>query len=213
MTFSPRFVLSRLLNTFNHAFFEVYAQMVGARSQGPLADRKLDSHLPVMLNLRVSLIQVIVENELPFVLGQQFQTLRQTFRSVASDSFLRNAYRQHVSRDFLSPAGFENEITGHAVKVPRRIANVLRLDLRQSFDDAIDSFIRIVFRITQTFGDEDADQPGPNYFIPLTCFFAIRIEPLKQSVKWFLGDGQPSQPLIWGSIRRVPRMEALCEPT
>ena len=58
-----------------HAFFEIYAQMVGARSQGALADRELDGHLPVMLNLRVSLVEVIVENQLPFVDGQQLQTL------------------------------------------------------------------------------------------------------------------------------------------
>lgn len=210
MTFDPRFVLPRLRNTFKYAFFEVYTQVVGASPQRPLADRKLHGHLPVMLNLRVSLVQVIVEDELPFVRGQQFQTFREAFRTVASVDFLRDAQRQHVGRDFLPPAGFENEITGHAVKIPRRIANVLGLDLRQPLHDPIDSFIRIVFRITQTFGDEDADQPGPNYFIPLTCFFAIWIEPLKQSIKWFFGDGQLSLILrTWGSIRRVPRAEAL----
>ena len=92
----------------------------------------------------------------------------------------------------LSPAGFEDEIPRHAVKVTRRIADVLRLNFRQSLHHAIDSFIRIVFRITQTFRDEYADQPGANHLISLTCFFAIRIEPLKQSIKWFLGDGQLS---------------------
>ena len=91
MTFEPRFVLSRLRNTFKHAFFEVYAQVMGARSQGTLADRELDGHLPVMLNLRFSLVEVIVENELLFVSGQQFQTLCQTFGSVAPDSFRRDA--------------------------------------------------------------------------------------------------------------------------
>jgi hypothetical protein len=75
MSFDRRFVLSRLRNTFKHAFFEAYAQVVGARSQRTLANRKLVGHLPVVLDLRVSLVKMIVEDELLFVSGQQFQTL------------------------------------------------------------------------------------------------------------------------------------------
>lgn len=74
MTFDPRFVLSRLLNTFKYAFFEVYAQVMGARPQGSIADPKLDSHLPVMLNFRVSVVEVIIKNKLPFIRGQRSQT-------------------------------------------------------------------------------------------------------------------------------------------
>jgi hypothetical protein len=91
MSFDGRFVLSRLRNTFHHAFFEAYAQVMGARSQCTLANRKLAGHLPVVLDLRVSLIKMIVENELLFVSGQQFQTLRQAFGSVTPDNFLRDA--------------------------------------------------------------------------------------------------------------------------
>lgn len=151
MSFDPRFVLSRLLNTFKHAFFEVYAQVMGARPQGAFAYRKLDGHLPVMLNFRVSLVEVIVENKLLFVRGQQFQTFCQAFRSVASDGFRRDARRQHISRDFLPPAGFEDEISSHAVKVPRRIADIFLLDFGQSLRYAIDGFIRVMFRIAQAF--------------------------------------------------------------
>ena len=75
MSFGRRFVLSRLRNTFQHAFFKAYAQVVGARSQRTLANRQLVSHLPVVLDLRVSLVEMIVENERLFVSGQQFQTL------------------------------------------------------------------------------------------------------------------------------------------
>lgn len=49
--------------------------MVSARTQGSLANPKFVSHLPVMLDLRASLVQVIVENEFLFVAGQQLQTL------------------------------------------------------------------------------------------------------------------------------------------
>jgi hypothetical protein len=49
--------------------------MMGSRSQRSFADRKLVCHLPVILNLRVPLVKMIVENELLFVAWQQFQTL------------------------------------------------------------------------------------------------------------------------------------------
>ena len=45
MSFDRRFVLSRLRNTFKHAFFKAYAQVVGACSQRTLANRKLAGHL------------------------------------------------------------------------------------------------------------------------------------------------------------------------
>jgi len=75
MTFDAGFVLSRLRNTTNYAFFEVYAQVMRARPQRSLANPQLVSHLPVMQDLRLSLVKVIVENELVFVPWQQFQTL------------------------------------------------------------------------------------------------------------------------------------------
>lgn len=49
--------------------------MMGSRSQRPFADRQLVRHLPVILDLRMALVKVVVENELLFVAGQQFQTL------------------------------------------------------------------------------------------------------------------------------------------
>src|ERR1043166_6332061 len=114
--------------------------------------------------------------------------------------------RQHVRRYLSAPSTFEQDVSRHAVKVTSRIANVTLLKLRQSFDHSIDRLIRIVFGITQTFGDEDPYQPGANYLVSCSCFFAIGVEPLKQSVKWFFGDGQLSaNPQNWGSIRRAPR--------
>ena len=75
MTFDASFVLSRLRNTANYAFFEVYSQMMGPRAQRSFADPQLVSHLPVMQDLRLPLVKVIVQNELLFVAWQQFQTL------------------------------------------------------------------------------------------------------------------------------------------
>ena len=49
--------------------------MMGAGPQSALANLKFAGHLPVMLNLGASVIEVIVENEFLFVEGQQLQTL------------------------------------------------------------------------------------------------------------------------------------------
>jgi hypothetical protein len=75
MTLDGSFVLPPMINTAKHAFFKAYSQMVGAGAQGALADPKLVSHLLVMLDLRASLVEVIVENEFLFVARQQLQTL------------------------------------------------------------------------------------------------------------------------------------------
>ena len=49
--------------------------MMGPGSQRSFADRELVRHLPVILDLRMPLVKVVVENEILFVAGQQFQTL------------------------------------------------------------------------------------------------------------------------------------------
>ena len=75
MTLDGSFVLPPVINTAKYAFFEVYPQVVGAGAQGSLAYPQFVSHLPVMLDLRVPLVQVIIENEILFVAWQQLQTL------------------------------------------------------------------------------------------------------------------------------------------
>ena len=75
MSLDGSFVLPPVINTPKYAFFVIYSQMMGTSTQSPLANLKFAGHLPVMLDLRTSVIQVIVENEFLFVDGQQFQTL------------------------------------------------------------------------------------------------------------------------------------------
>ena len=69
------FVPAIVVNAFKYAFFKGYAQMVRTRSQSTLANRKLAGHLPVMLDLFMSLVQMIVKNEFLLVARQLFQTL------------------------------------------------------------------------------------------------------------------------------------------
>ena len=103
------------------------------------------------------------------------------------------ASRQYVVRQNLFTTSiFEDDVSRNAMKVADRIADVGLFKFRQSLYHSIDRFIGIVFRITQTFGDEDAYQAGTNHLVSRSCFFAIGVEPLKQSVKWVLGDGQLS---------------------
>jgi hypothetical protein len=43
-----------------------------------------------------------------------------------------------------------------------------------------------MFRIAKAVGDKHAYEAGADYLIALTGRFAVRVKPLKQSVKWFL---------------------------
>ena len=153
--------------------------MVRPRTQRALTDSELARHLPVMLNFGVSLIEVVVEDEFLFIAGQLLQTLRETLRRVAAQFFRCGTLRQDVGRNFSDAARFENQVASDAVKVAGRVADVAGLDFGQPLNDTIDSFVRIVFRVTETLRDEDADQPGTDQLVPFTCFVAIRIEPLK----------------------------------
>ena len=65
------FVPVIFVHALKYAFFKAYTQMVRARSQCALGDRKLPGHLPVMFDLLVSFVQVIIENAFLFVSWQQ----------------------------------------------------------------------------------------------------------------------------------------------
>ena len=73
MTLDGTFVLNGCANALKYAFLKGYAQMVGARSQGAFRNRKFPCHLPVMLDLLVSLEQVIVEDKCLLVGRQKAQ--------------------------------------------------------------------------------------------------------------------------------------------
>ena len=112
--------------------------------------------------------------------------------SVTTHAFQRLALRHCVSRDFLTPAIFQENVSSHTMKVPGGIANVGFLKLRQPLYHPIDRLVRIVFRIAQPLRHKDAYQARANYLVSFCCFFAIRIEPVKQSIKWIRGDGHLS---------------------
>jgi hypothetical protein len=68
------FVPAKFINALQYAFFESYAQMVRTGSEGAFGNRKLSRHLTVMLDFRVSFVQMVIEDEFLFVTGQKSQT-------------------------------------------------------------------------------------------------------------------------------------------
>jgi hypothetical protein len=70
--------------------------------------------------------------------------------SIASHVCLGLALRQDIGQHLFTTPIFEDDVSRHAMKVANRIANVALLKFRQSLYHAIDRFIGIVFRITQT---------------------------------------------------------------
>jgi hypothetical protein len=65
------------------------------------------------------------------------------------------------------------------------ITDVGLFNLRQSLHHSIYRVIRIMFRIANTVGEEHAYQAGADHLIAFTGRFAVRVQPLKQGVKWF----------------------------
>jgi len=124
--------------------------------------------------------------------------------SIAAHTLRGGTLREHICRDFFATAVFEQNVSRDTVKVTRGIADVASLNLRQTLHYPIDGFVRIVLGITHALGHKDAYQSGANHFIALTCFFAVRIEPFKQFIKWSLRGGQLfTSSSVLGIERRV----------
>src|SRR6185369_9951869 len=108
--------------------------------------------------------------------------------------------RQYVHRNFPPPSCFHQNVSRHTMKVTRRVADIASFNLRQSLYNSIDSFVCIVFGVTQALGHIHSYQSGTNRFVALTCLFAVGIEPFKQLVKWVVRSGQLlTVPRCWGS--------------
>src|SRR5437868_14029433 len=179
MASGATFVFAIPVNALEYAFFKDYAQIVRTRTQSSLADRKLTCHLAVLLDLRVPLVQMVVENKFLFVFGQELQALCQTLGHLASLGFSSQAVRHDVGRNFLPPSLLQNHVAGHTVKVPGRIADVSASDLVQSSHHAIHCLVSSMSSITDALGHKHPHESGVDRLVPLASLLAIGIQPLK----------------------------------
>ena len=67
MTLNRAFVFALMVDTLKYAFFEAHTQMMRTRTQGAFTDRELGRHLPVMHYFFMSVVEMIVQNELLLV--------------------------------------------------------------------------------------------------------------------------------------------------
>ena len=170
-------------HTLLDAMFQSDPHMVRARTQSANGDGHLRRHLPVTVDLLASVVDVIVVNQLVFIDGQRSQTLPQAFSHIVVDCSPGGALRQDVSRNFLAAVGFTKNVSRHAVKVAHRFVHVFGANLRQTFNNAIYSFVGVMFRVGKAVGDKDSNQATTYEFILSRRFIALQIQPIKQRVE------------------------------
>lgn len=149
--------------------------VVRPRAQRAFSNTPLCSHTAVMRSLVVALIEVIVHYQLALLSGEKLETLQEALMPVALDLPRSNGFGEAIGGYLFSSPGFTNDIAGHPMKVTNRIATVCLAEVRQSLHDAVDGFVRKIFRVTKPLGDEDPYQACPDDFIFPTRDFTIRV--------------------------------------
>lgn len=130
--------------------------MVNSDPQGAVANLQLSSHMLVLFDLLVTLVKVVVEDQVAFRLGKRLETFLQAF-SLFTCGFRLDPGHGAFDGQLLAPEILAEDVTGHPMKVARRLAFIGVADVGKSDGDAVEHFVREVFSVTKTFGDEDPD--------------------------------------------------------
>ena len=148
-----------------HATFQTHSDLKCAAANRPLADVELASHLFVMLDLVVSFVQVVVENQVALAGRQTVKTVSQTVVLFAELEFRLDAAFDHPGGDFFSPVVFANDISGNAMKITGRLTRVICFDVRQATHHAVDRFIRKIFGVAEALRNKYPHQTRVDGFV------------------------------------------------
>jgi len=80
-------------------------------------------------------------------------------------------------RDFLASHHLAKDVTRDAMEIPRGLADVSALNLRQLLHHAVDRLVRKILRIAEAFGHKYPDQTSADYFILLPGYFGVWVKP------------------------------------
>ena len=140
----------------------------------------LSRHAFVMLDLALSLVQVVVENKIALGVGQMIETVTKAVMLLGCVEGRIDSYVDVSSGDLFPSRALADYVPRDAVKVTRRFASVPFFNFGQAKYDAIDRFIRKIFCIVQAFGDKNPHKSGVDGFVFPTCNLSIRIQPNQQ---------------------------------
>ncbi len=80
-------------------------------------------------------------------------------------------------RDFLASHHLSNDVTRNTVEIPRRLADVCVLNLRQPLHHAVDRLVSQILRVAEASRHKYPDQTSADYFILLPGYFDVWVKP------------------------------------
>jgi len=120
---------------------------VGTAAQRAGGNSQSVRHLFVVFDLVMSIVKVVVENQVTLLRSQNPQAYIQAFELAGNYRICKESYRGDFHRDLPSAPRFSNYVSSHAVEVPGWFSAVRILDVWQPCDNPVNRFVREVFRI------------------------------------------------------------------
>lgn len=150
-----------------------------ATAERPLGDAEFGGQSLVVLDLVVSFVQKIIENELAFFRRQLLETTLEAFAFLAGGLGV-DPHRRDFRRDLLPTVRFPNDIAPDAVEVTAGFAVVSLTNVGQAGYYAVDGLVCEIFSVAEAFRYEHAEEAGANGFILGGARFAVTITQPRQ---------------------------------
>ena len=152
---------------FAHAVGKVRSDFVGAVANGSGGYLERARHISAILDLSMSLVQVIVQNQIPFPRRQTTKTVTKTNGFLAWLDPGLNRNLDVLSRDLSASSSFTNDIPRNAMKVVRGLIDVTHPDLSQSSHHAIDRLVSKILSVVEALQYKRLNQARTNPLITL----------------------------------------------
>src|SRR5207253_7491684 len=115
--------------------------------------------------------QIVLQHHLVLIRGQSLHTSFQTF--ILSFRLVGRSRRLWHQGHRPSSHVLKMHFIGYAIKVERRVANVVLSYFPQLDCYAVDGFVGHLFSVIATSADEDFDDTAANYFVPFPGLIAV----------------------------------------
>ena len=146
-------------------------------AQGSLADSQLGCHAFVMFDFVVTVVEIVIQDQVALIAWQELKALVQAFKFDPRDRFLIDENDGHLDGNLLTSICLPDDISRHAMKESRGITFEGVVDISKPNYYSVNSFVGQIFGVVEPLGNENSDEAGPDVFIFLSGAFSVGIQP------------------------------------
>lgn len=157
MAFAHTFVFFSS-HTLSYTFIQPDPDVVRSAAQRAFGNAQRLGHLFVVLDLVVTFVKVVIENQVTLSRRQHVQAQIETLMFGCHDRVFERNNRCHFDRDLFAPDGFQHDMPRDSVEISRGLAAVAVPYIPEPRNDAVDGFVREIFGIVQPFRNKHPHQ-------------------------------------------------------